>query len=116
MKSLLYLSAFVVLFGMASATSALADGGKTVVVTNSTSYTIGEFYASPSDRSAWDTSDNLIAGQTVGPGQSTTVTIADGQDDCAYDLMAVLYGASQHAYQYQVDTCSGGSWTVSVGD
>jgi hypothetical protein len=115
MKSFTYLSVLLVLFTMAGVPSAVADHAKTVSVTNSTTYTMSEFYASPSGSSSWDTSNNLLAGQTIGPGQSTTITIADGEDDCNYDLMAVLYGAAEHAYQYQVNACNGDSahWTVS---
>lgn len=112
MKSLRYLSFLLVLF-MTTAPSAVADNAKTVTVTNKTSYTMNECYASDSDNSTWDTSNNLLAGQTIAPGQVTTITIADGLATCNYDLMAVLYGATQHAYQYRVDTCDSGSWTIS---
>lgn len=98
---------------IATAPGAFADGAKTVTVINNTSYTMNEFYASPSVDSSWDTSTNLFAGQTIAPGQTTTITIADGLDHCHYDLMGVLYGAAEHAYQYQVNACEGESWTVS---
>jgi len=113
MKSLRYFSVLLVLFAMTSVPHAVASSSKTVTVTNNTSYTMSEFYASASADSAWDTSNNLLAGQTVAPGQSTTITIADGEDHCHYDLMAVLYGAAEHAYQYGVDACEGGTWTIS---
>jgi hypothetical protein len=112
MKSLSYLSVFL-LFVIANVPTAVADGGKSVTVTNNTTYTLSEFYASPSADSAWDTSTNLMAGQTVAPGQSITITIADGVEHCHYDLMAVLYGAAEYAYQYSVDACEGGSWSIS---
>ena len=115
MKSLKYLSALLVLSAVTNVSSTIADSSKKVTVINNTTYTLSEFYASSSDAGTWDTTNNLIAGQTVGPGQSTTVTIADGLDECTYDLMAVLYGAAEHAYQYQVNTCNGDSahWSVS---
>jgi hypothetical protein len=112
MKSLKYLSVVLFLFMSTSTPSAMADHSKTVTVTNNTTYTMSEFYASSSDSSSWDTSNNLLTGQTVGPGQTTTITIADTQSTCNYDLMAVLYGATQHAYQYHVDACDGGTWNV----
>jgi hypothetical protein len=111
MKPLSYLLVLLVL-SMTSLPSALADHPKTVTVTNNTTYTMSEFYASSSDSSAWDTGNNLMTGQTVGPGQATTITIADGLSVCNYDLMAVLYGATQHAYQYRINACDGGAWTV----
>jgi len=121
MKSVRFFSILVVLFGITSATNVFAYHVKTVVVTNSTSYAIYELYASPSDNSSWDTTNNLIAGQPIAPGQQATVTIPSGDysvDEgyrCQSDLMAVLYGSAQYAYQYQVNVCHGPSWTVAVG-
>lgn len=113
MKSLRYLSVVLVLFMTTIVSSAVANQAKTVTVTNNTTYTMSEFYASSSDSSSWDTSNNLLAGQTVAPGQATTITIADGLSACNYDLMAVLYGATQHAYQYRINACDDGRWTIS---
>jgi hypothetical protein len=116
MKSIRNIAAMIVLFSIAGATSALAN--KTVVVTNNTSYTMTQFYASPADASSWDTTNNLYAGQSLAPGQQATITIGgsgDGGegDGCSYDLMAVLYGATQAAYTYSVNACSGGSWAIT---
>jgi hypothetical protein len=117
MKSIRNIAAMIVLFGIAGATSALASN--TVVVTNNTSYTMTQFYASPSDASSWDTTNNLFAGQSLAPGQQATITISanngDGGegDGCSYDLMAVLYGATQAAYTYSVNACNGGSWSIT---
>jgi hypothetical protein len=120
MKSLRFIAALGLLvpFGIAGVTSAIA-GNASVVVTNTTSYTMSEFYTSPSDASAWDTTNNLITGQTILPGQTTTINISnvngngDGDSTCNYDLMAVLYGAAQFAYKYQVDVCNEASWTIT---
>jgi|SRR5580704_2981717 hypothetical protein len=100
------------LFFFATISVARADGGKTVTVTNNTSFTMTEFYASPSVDSSWENTSNLLAGQAIAPGQSTTITIADGIDHCHYDLMGVLYGSAEHAYQYSVNACRGESWAV----
>jgi len=112
MKSLRCLS--ILLLIATAAPSAMADSAKSVTVTNNTTYTMSEFYASSSDNSSWDTTNNLLAGKTVPPGQATTIVIADGLNACNYDLMAVLYGATQHAYQYRVNACDEGSWTIST--
>jgi hypothetical protein len=118
MKSLRLLAALALLvpFGIAGVTSAIA-GLNSVVVTNTTSYTMTEFYTSPSDASAWDTTNNLITGISILPGQTTTINIlngiGNGNGRCNYDLMAVLYGAAQFAYKYQVDVCNGASWTIT---
>jgi hypothetical protein len=73
------------------------------------------FYASGSDYSAWDTDNNLLAGQTLAPGQQTTITINAQASDCTYDLMAVLQGANQYAYTYSVNPCNGDGWTINQG-
>ena len=82
----------LVAFGM-TFTSARASNNVTVQMTNSTQYTMTQFYASASDASACDTSNNLIAGQSLAPGQSMTINVGNA-DNCTFDLMALLYGAS----------------------
>jgi hypothetical protein len=116
MKSLRYLTALVVLFGVIGVTTTAPADTKLIVVTNSTSYTLTAMYASPSAwTSDWNTSTNLLSpGQTIAPGQTTPVTISDGVDHCHYDVMGVLYGVAQYAYQYEIDACDGGRWNISV--
>ena len=113
MKSIHKLAAMIVLFSVVGVSAAMADG-KSVVVTNNTSYTMTQFYASSSDAASWDTTNNLFAGHSLAPGQQTTINLgsSDG-DSCNYDLMAVLYGATQAAYTYSVNACSGGSWSIT---
>ena len=115
MKKLSYLLAVSAMSGMIGASSAWA--GKTIVVVNQTPFTLNEFYASPSDYSGdWVTggANNLLAGVTVGPGGQTTITINDGTAACTYDLMSILDGQDNHAYQYQVNACGGGgTWAIT---
>ena len=115
MKSLKYVPILVALLAISGVPSAVADSSKMVQVTNSTSYSLYEFYASPSVNSAWDTSTNLLSGQTLDPGQSTNITISDGTTQCRYDLMGVLWGSAEYAYTYYVNTCDGDSahWNIS---
>ena len=112
MKRLGYLFAILVLFNLTGVTSAMAYRNKSVVVTNNTAYTMTNFYASPSSSSDWSSSTDLLAGQTLAPGQQITFNLNDGTRHCHYDLMAILYGAAQYAYQYEVNACEGGSWAV----
>jgi hypothetical protein len=102
--------------GMAGVTSALA-GTSSIVVTNTTSYTMNEFYVSSSAASAWDTTNNLITGSPIAPGQTATISVntdnGNGDDSCNYDLMGVLFGAAQFAYKYQVNVCDSASWTIT---
>ncbi len=111
MKSLRYLAALVFIFSITGVASrALAT--QAVAVTNSTAYTLTAFYASPSENSSWDMGDNLLEGQTLAPGQTSNITIPG--HECNYDLMGILYGAAQYAYQYQINACGGGTWNISV--
>lgn len=112
MKSMCYIAAMIVLLSTTGVTSAIASS-KSVTVTNNTSYTMTEFYASASSSSSWS-SNNLFAGQTLAPGQETTININDGLANCTYDLMAVLYGSAQEAYTYSVNACDDDSeWRIS---
>lgn len=115
MKSIHKLAAMVVLFSVVGVSAAMADG-KSVVVTNNTSYTMTQFYASTSDAASWDTTNNLFAGHSLAPGQQATISLGGngGDDSCNYDFMAVLYGATQAAYTYSVNACDGGgSWAIT---
>jgi hypothetical protein len=115
MKSVRFLPPVVILVAIAYLPVAMADQGKSITVTNNTTYTMTELYASSTNHSSdWSSSSNLLT-QGIGPGQSATVTISDGTDYCHYDFMGILYGAAQAAYQYSIDTCHGSSaqWQVS---
>jgi hypothetical protein len=113
MKSLRNLAAFLALFSLTGLSPAFA-GTKSVVLVNSTSYTIYAFYASSSDASAWDTTDNLLGTQSIAPGAQVTVNIPDTSSECSYDLMAILYGTEQYAYDYSVNACdSNATWTIA---
>ena len=111
-----YLTAAIGLLLMTGASAAIADNTKQVTLSNNTSYSMTEFYVSPSDSSSdWNTDNNLLGGQIIAPGNSLTVTVADGLDECTYDFMGVLYGVAEHAYQYQINICDGNSanWNVT---
>jgi hypothetical protein len=117
MKSMCEIAALIVLLSITGVTSAFADSS--VTVTNNTTYTLTQLYMSPSSSSTWTTTTNLLAGGlTIVPGAQLTIPLAGisgGDDDaCKYDLMGVLYGATQHAYGYSINMCDGGgNWTIS---
>ena len=112
MKSLRYTVASLVLFSLIGARTVAADVLKSVTVTNNTSYTMVEFYASSSSNSSWDMTLNLFAGLSLAPGAQTSIVVGPAAGGCTYDLQAVLNGESQHAYTYGVNACNGGSWTI----
>jgi hypothetical protein len=119
MKSLRFIAALALLgpFGITGVPGAMA-GISIVVVRNTTSYTMSEFYLSPSTAAGWDTTNNLLLALPILPGQTGLIDISalvSGLDGnaCKYDLMGVLYGAAQFAYKYQVDVCDGATWTIT---
>jgi hypothetical protein len=116
MKSVRFLPPVIIVMAIAYLPAAMADNSKNITVTNNTTYTMTELYASSTYHGTdWSSSANLLSGQSIGPGQSATIAISDGTDYCHYDFMGVLYGAAQAAYQYTINTCDSGSahWSVS---
>ena len=87
MKSMCEIAALIVLLSITGVTTAMADSPVSVTITNNTSYTMTQLYASPSSSSAWDTSTNLLTGGlTVLPGAQLTIPLVgvlsgDGQGD-----------------------------------
>ena len=126
MKSMCEIAALIVLLSVTGVTTAFADSNS-VTITNNTTYTLTQLYASPSSSSTFTTTTNLLTGGlTVLPGAQLTIPLVgllgggngqgdgEGTDSCHFDLMGVLYGATQHAYTYSVNTCDGGgNWTIS---
>jgi hypothetical protein len=114
MRKLAWIFCSGVLLSVIASSIPFAAGTKSVVVTNNTSSALDELYASSSVAGDWDAKNpNLLAGDSIAPGQQKVVVIADGAAECNYDLMGVLAGTSQHAYQYNVNVCNSGSWIIS---
>ena len=116
MRPLRLLTVSVAICGLIGASTAIADPANSVIVINNTSYTLVEFYASSSDSPGWDLNLNMLAGHTLPPGGHMTVPLTfQGGDEgnCMYDFMGVLDGASQAAYQYEVNGCTGDTWTIT---
>ena len=55
---------------------------------NRTSRDLEEFYASPPEAEDWE--EDILGGEVLGPGESITIVIDDGREDCLYDFMGVL--------------------------
>jgi ethanolamine utilization microcompartment shell protein EutL len=89
------------------ATPVLADD-LVFTVTNNTSDTLVELYASPSNEDNWGA--DIMAGQQLAAGEAGEVTIVDGSDQCAYDLRMIF--ASGEALEGSDDIC-GGSVTIN---
>jgi hypothetical protein len=76
---------------------------------NQSSYTIAEMYTSSASDPEWG--DDLMASVDLMPGESGTVTIADGGSECVYDLL--LLTDTGEELQDQVDICQLASYTVT---
>ncbi|TNC72410.1 hypothetical protein [Rubellimicrobium roseum] len=79
-------------------------------VVNDSSATLTEFYTSPASDPNW--SENMVtAGHELAPGESGTVTIADGSAECTYDLRAVFDDGSELVDA--VNVCELATYTVT---
>lgn len=76
---------------------------------NNSGYTIVQFFTSPSNMDDWR--EDILGSQVVAPGESGTVSVTDGSDQCAYDIRVVLDDGSEIAEA--VDMCAMGSYTVN---
>jgi hypothetical protein len=64
----------------------------TFILTNGTEETIAEFYASPPSSDSWE--DDILGVDVLESGDSVTITINDGREDCDYDFKAVFEDGS----------------------
>lgn len=60
---------------------------------NNSPLTLVEFYASPTYDQYWG--NDILGSQVVRPGTSGTVTIADGETACVYDMLFVMEDGQQ---------------------
>ncbi len=72
---------------------AIAEDAK-FTLDNQSDYQIDEFYASPANEDDWG--DDILGQEVLPGGESGTVTIADGSDQCVYDLKAVEEDGTEH--------------------
>lgn len=86
----------------ASTTFAMAEDVK-FTLDNQSEYTIDEFYASPANTDEWG--EDILGQDVLEGGASGTVTIADGSDQCLYDLKAVDEDGVEHELN-DLDICT----------
>ena len=80
-------------------------------LTNDTSAVITYFHASPTGVDEWE--EDILGSEVIGPGESVTVTIADGRDVCAYDMRFEFDDESGlDVLEDSQDLCELGSYTV----
>ncbi|MCJ2544451.1 hypothetical protein [Thermostichus vulcanus] len=76
---------------------------------NETSSALVEFYISTSESDSWE--ENLIV-TPIEAGSSATVTIADGETVCEYDIFGVFENGAE-AEDYELNLCELGSYTYT---
>jgi hypothetical protein len=103
------IAAFSFLLLAAPATSALALD-RHVLVTNDTSYTIREFYASNVGASSWQ--EDILGNDVLVPGDSINVNIDDASGYCKYDLRAVFNDGTE-ATKRAVNVCEVAQFTFT---
>lgn len=67
-------------------------GDLTFDLVNNSSYTVTNFFTSPATTDNWE--EDVLGQDTLGPGETVTITVADGSDQCNYDMKFVAKGAS----------------------
>ena len=99
----------IALLGLAFAGSAAAEDLE-FTLTNATSGTIMEFYASPSDVDQWE--EDILGTDVLGAGDSVNITIADGRTQCEYDMKFVFDDGSETTVDAE-NLCETGSFTIT---
>ncbi len=97
-----------VAFAGACAAPAVAEDLQFELINNS-AFTVVQFYTSPSNTDDWR--EDVLGAEVVAPGESGTVTVTDGSDQCAYDIRVVLDDGSE--LTDAVNMCDMGSYTIN---
>jgi len=82
----------------------------TFVLTNASSYNITNFYTSPANVGEWE--EDVLGEDMMPSGSQVNVTIADGSDQCVYDMKFVFEDGSEFVRE-EIDLCSLGEYTLS---
>lgn len=77
-------------------------------IINNSQLTLMYFYASPTYDPNWG--EDILGNQVVPPGTSGTVTIADGESTCVYDMMFVMEDGQQ--ITGQTDICASARYVL----
>lgn len=95
------------LLALGGALPALAQDVQYELV-NDSPLTLIEFYSSPVADPDWG--EDILGSQILGPGESGTVTIADGEEYCEYDFQFVMEDGS--VVEGTADICATGTFIL----
>lgn len=76
---------------------------------NNSTKTLTEFYVEPTVSKTWG--ENILQG-TIAPGETATVTIADGKTTCAYGIRGGFEGGAI-VERDELNLCELGSYTYT---
>ena len=104
------IAAGVLCLGLSFSTAWAEDDTEaaTFTLVNGTSAVIDEFFASPPSTESWE--NDILGQDTLAPGESVTITINDGREDCSYDFRAVFEDGTDLVHD-AVSICNGESYT-----
>lgn len=81
----------------------------TFTLTNTSSYAVKAFFTSPSDVDQWE--EDVFGDGYLPSGNQVPITIADGREQCVYDLKFVLEDDSEFI-EKGLDLCQLGEYTL----
>jgi len=81
-------------------------------LSNNSSYRVTKFFTSPTTTDKWE--EDVLGLDVLEPGASVQVNIADGSDQCVYDMKFVAEGADDLVIN-KIDLCQldGNEYTLS---
>lgn len=91
-------------------TAALADD-LVFTLKNGTKSVVNNFHASPVGVENWE--DDIFGRDALAPGESMTITIADGRSVCNYDMRFDFQGEDLETLEDKQDLCELGEYTIT---
>jgi hypothetical protein len=88
---------------------AMAEDLKFSLINNS-ARAIKNFYTSPTTTTDWQ--EDVLGEDTIAPGQTDAITIADGSTQCVYDMRFVMDDGAE-AIEKGIDLCKLAEYTLS---
>jgi len=82
----------------------------TFVLSNASSYAVKSFFTSPADVGNWE--EDVFGDNYLPAGNQVNVTIADGREQCTYDLKFLLEDDSEFV-ESGINLCELGEYTLS---
>ena len=102
----------LVLIASSLLVSAGASHAEDLVFTlkNGTKSVLNNFHASPVGIDKWE--DDIFGQDILEPGQSMQITIADGRDNCDYDMRFEFQGDTLETTTDTQNLCELGNYTI----